>query len=84
MGVISLALWHHADKILMHQIFLFLRDAFGIIHIHLNFIFTSFESTDDYCHTYKHLLREMVLYYIWGKKGKQCLILLDFFISIKN
>lgn len=52
----------------MPRIFLFLRDVFGITHMHLNFIFTSFGSSDGYCHTYKHLLREMVLYYIWGEK----------------
>lgn len=68
MGEISLALWHHANKILIHHIFLFLRDAFGIIHIHLNFIFTSFGSRGGYCHIYKHLLREMILYYIWEKR----------------
>lgn len=65
MGEISLALWHHANKILYRD---FLRVVFGINHIHLDFIFTSFGSRDGYCHTYKHLLREMVLYYIWGGK----------------
>lgn len=68
MGEISLALCHHVNKILIHHIFLILRDALGIIHIHLNFIFTSFVSRDGYCHTYKHVLGEMVLYYIWKKR----------------
>lgn len=41
-GEISLALWDHAGEIIVHCIFLFLRDAFKIIHMHLNFILTSF------------------------------------------